>query len=172
MATVDTFASFRRRVDVFVDGLSDPELRKVMARLGDAAKADANKAAEADLGGDNKFSGWARAPLDTEYKHQGEGQIEVRPTSRARGPWRVAESGRNRLGASGGFQGPAINRRTGATMRTKTGKFRNSRARARRWNGITAPKHTWSDAEKLIEKATPDRVETEVARAKRKAFGY
>lgn len=164
----DTFASFGRRLDVLVNGLKDPELRGAMKRVGEASQKDADRAARADLGGDNRFSGWARAPLVTELKHPGAGQVEVRPTGRARGPWRVAESGRNR-GDARGFQGPGLNVRTG--RRSRGGVRQTGVRRGSRWNGMTAPKHTWSDAEALIERAAPKRVDDEVARAIRKAMG-
>jgi hypothetical protein len=90
----DTFASFAKRLDKFVDGLSGAELRKVMTDVGVAAKKDAASAASADLGGDPKFSGWAPT-LDTRFDHVGEGRVSFHPSKRAAGPWTVAQSGRN-----------------------------------------------------------------------------
>lgn len=90
----DTFASFQHRVDKFINGLSGAELKGVMTKVGVAAKADALKAASADLGGDPKFSGWAPT-LDTRFDHVGDGRISFHPSKRGAGPWKVAESGRH-----------------------------------------------------------------------------
>lgn len=90
----DTFASFGHRIDQFVNGLSGGELKAVMTKVGVAAKADAMKAASADLGGDPKFSGWAPT-LDTRFDHVGEGRVSFHPSKKGAGPWTVAESGRH-----------------------------------------------------------------------------
>lgn len=164
----DTFASFGRRLDVLVNGLRDPELKGVMKRVGEAAQKDAEKAARADLGGDLLFSGWKKNPFVTELKHPAEGQVQVRPRGRARGMVRVAEEGRNR-GNTGLFAGPGLNVRTGRNSRG--GVRQTGVRRSKRWNGMTAPKHTWSDAEALIEKASPKRIDDEVRKAIRKAMG-
>lgn len=164
----DSFASFGAKLDLLTNGLKNPALKGAMQRVGEAAQKDADEAARGDLGGDNKFSGWARAPLVTEIKHQSEGVIEVRPPGKARGPWRVAESGRNQ-GETGLALGPGLNVRTG--RRSRGGVRQTGVRRGSRWNGRTAPKHTWSDAEKIIERETPKRVDVEVAKAIRKAMG-
>lgn len=166
----DTFASFAKRLDVFANGLKDPELRRVMGKLGDeAVKKDVPKAAAADLGGDDRFSGWKGPRFEAEVKHQGPGSIVVQPKPRSRGMVRVAQSGRNQGNASG-FAGPGLNVRTG--RRSRGGIRQTGVRRSARWNGRTQPKHTWDDAEKIIDRETPKRVDEEVTRVKRKAFGY
>lgn len=91
----DTFASFVKRVDAMATGLKNPHLRTVMTGVGVEAKGDAFKAVAADLGGDDRFSGWSKAPLGTRFNHVGEGRIAFGPTKRGAGPWTVAERGRN-----------------------------------------------------------------------------
>jgi hypothetical protein len=91
----DTFASFAKRVDAFATGLKDPHLRQVMTKIGVEAKGDAVPVVAADLGGDDRFSGWAKAPLATRFQHAGPGRIAFGPTKRSAGPWTVAERGRD-----------------------------------------------------------------------------
>lgn len=170
MATNDTFATFGRRLDVFLNGLSGEDMKRVMTKVGRAAQRDASEAAAADLGGDAAFSGWKRVSLATEIKTKGNTRVWVIPTRRSAGAWTVAEQGRNR-GDAAGFAGPGLNHRTGVTSRTRAGNLRKVRAvRSRRWNGYTDPKYTATDAVKLINDRTPDRVEAEIAKAIRAAF--
>ncbi len=151
----DTFASFARKLDVLVNGLSGPQLRAAMKRVGEAAQKDATKAASADLGGDPKFSGWAPR-LDTRLVPKGDDSIVLQPTRTSAGPWTVAEFGRNSTA------GPR------ATVRlTKKGKV--SRARQKRWNGRTEGKGTSTEATTVIARETPKRLENEVQRAIKKA---
>lgn len=154
----DTFASFGRRVDVFINGITGGELKQVMTKIGVAAKGDATKAASADLGGDPKFSGWAPV-LETRFDHIGNGRISFHPTKRAAGPWTVAEHGRHTMA------GPPM---TGPRL-TKTGRV--SKARTKKWNGRTAGKGTATDALVTIEKETPKRFEDELKKALKKSFG-
>lgn len=151
----DTFASFSRKLDKMLKGLSGPELRHVMQKVGEAAQKDAEKAASADLGGDPKFSGWAPV-LDTKLTFRGNDRVIVSPGRRSAGPWTVAEFGRNSKA------GPR------PTVRlTKKGKV--SRARVKRWNGRTPAFNTASDATAVMERETPKRLEAEVKSVIRKA---
>lgn len=163
----DTFASFNVKLSKFQKSLTDDAL---MHDIGKMAKREANKAASADLGGDPKFSGW-KPELKTAYDIVRPGVLSFRPAGRAAaGPWTVAERGRNQGNASG-FSGPGINRRTGATSRTKSGGVRKTRAfGAKRWNGVTAGKGTASDAVAAIEAKVPKLVDQRVGRAIRKTF--
>ena len=153
----DSFESFARRVDGFVNGISDAQLKQIMTKLGVEAKKDAEGAASGDLGGDPKFSGWAPV-LETRFDHVGEGRISFHPTRRAAGPWTVAEHGRN------AGEGP---RMTGPRL-TKTGKM--SKAKGKRWNGRTQGKGTATKALATIESKTPERFEAELKKALRKSF--
>jgi len=145
-----------RRVDRFQKELTDDALGHA---LGVMAKAEAETAAKADLGGDAKFSGW-KPTLDTRYDIVGRGQVLLKPTRRSAGPWTVATDGRNQGDAGiGPMQGPTL---------TKTGRV--SRARRKRWNGQTKGKGTADDARAAIERKAPGVVDVQVGRAIRKAF--
>lgn len=152
----DTFASFGHRVDQFINGISDAQLKQVMTKLGTEAKKDALQAASADLGGDPKFSGWAPT-LETRFDHIGEGAISFHPTGKSAGPWTVAELGRH---TASGPPSPNL---------TKGGKAK--KGKGRKWNGRTAGKHTASKALVKIEAETPKRFEDELKKALSKAFG-
>ena len=168
----DTFASFGYRLDALVNGLSDPELRQVMDSVGKQAQADVERAARADLGGDLEFSGWPGNPVATERKHPGLGQVEIAPTPRARAVVRVAEQGRNAegLAALRVGRGGRLQRRSGSRLRKRDG-VRVDKWRGTRWNGRTAPKHTWSDAVRVINAESGRRIEREVQLRLRRIFG-
>ena len=112
----------------------------------------------ADLGGNDSFSGWtSRSPisLDTAVTFTSSGAAIVHPTKVTAGPWTVLESGRNK-GNAAGFSGPGVNRRTGATSRTKSGGIRKQRGRkSKRWNGYTSGKGTASRAVAEMDKKMP-----------------
>lgn len=166
----DTFASLAGKLDALANGLRDPGLRGAMTRVGEAAQKDADAAARADLGGDPAFSGWPRVTLSTELKHPAEGQVQLQPPGKARGPWRVAESGRNADGQAAlrTTRSGTLQRRSGTRVR-KTDGARVDKWRRTKWNGTTAGKGTWSDAEAVIERETPKRVDDEIKRAIRDA---
>jgi hypothetical protein len=163
----DTFASFNARVARFEKELGDDALGHAIGKM---AKDEARKAASADLGGDDRFSGWAKAPLVTRYDLVGPGEVSFHPSPKSAGPWTVAEQGRHQ-GNAGGFSGPGINTKTGTTARTKSGGVRKQRARgARKWNGRTKGKNTATDALQAIDKALPKLVEGRIGRAISKVF--
>ena len=152
----DTLASMSRRVERLQSELTDDALGHA---LGLMAKAEAEKAAKADLGGDAKFSGW-KPTLDTRYDIVARGKVLLKPTRRSAGPWTVATIGRNAGSAGiGPVQGPTL---------TKTGRV--SRARRKRWNGQTQGKGTADDARAAIERKAPGVVDVQVGKAISKAF--
>jgi hypothetical protein len=164
----DTFGTYAAKLDRFVKEMSDPAMAHAIGKM---AKESTQEAVAADLGGDQFFSGWA-PELKTAYDViKGKPAISFRPASRrAAGPFTVAEIGRNQGNASG-FSGPGLNRRTGVTSFTKSGRVRKQRAwAAKRWNGRTAGKGTATDAHKLIEKRLPKVVDKALSRAIRKSF--
>lgn len=145
------------------------EVAKITRQMGLAAQVIASHAASADLGGDPKFSGWA-PKLDTQLKTTAFGATVLTPTRSSAGPWTVAEFGRNQ-GNARGFSGPGINIRTGKTSRTKTGGLRTVRSRrASRWNGVTQPKHTATDAIVRMDAELPRIAEVGVRRVLQKHF--
>ena len=153
----ETFAEFEQRIRRFQRELEDDRLKAIVTKAGVKAKEIATAAASADLGGDPKFSGWAPT-LETRFDHVSPGVISFHPTRRAAGPWTVAEFGRNQA-AGPRLSGPRL---------TKTGKV--SKAKTKRWNGRTQPKHTASDALTKIDAETFKIVDTEVSKAISKFF--
>jgi len=152
----ETFASLNIKIQKLQRELTDDAL---MHTIGKMAKDEARKAASADLGGDPKFSGWSPI-LTTRYDIVGKGVLSFKPgSSRAAGPWTVAEYGRN------ASQGPRLR----SSSLTPTGR-RRSAGSFRRWNGVTAPKHTASEAIAKIEPQVPKLVDKHVGRAIRKTF--
>lgn len=149
----------------------DPQLRSMMERLGKLAEGDAQKAARADLGGDNKFSGWSKAPLATETKYLGNGQQYVGPTPQGAGPWTVAQAGRNAGGAGGlrTTRSGVLQRRAGTRVRKKDG-VRVDKWRRTKWNGTTAPKFTADDAKAITARETPKRLRKESLKVITTAF--
>jgi hypothetical protein len=116
--------------------------QKATRRMAEVMAGHARVEAGRDLGGDTRFSGWTPGPnladLRIRRARSGVGTL-LTPTRTSAGGWTVAQFGRNK-GDSGQFQGPALNRRTGARAFTKTGKVR--RFKAGRWNGYTQGKGT------------------------------
>lgn len=166
----DTFASYAKRLQRFEREMSDEGMSHAVGRM---AKDEAAKAARADLGGDEMFSGWPQAELVTRYDVLDEGSALLKPTRRSAGGWTVAEFGRNTgRSANSPILGPGVNRRTGLTSRTKTGRIRKVRAygAARRWNGVTRGKNTASDAHDAIERKLPRVVDQRLARTIRSVF--
>jgi hypothetical protein len=152
-----TFDDLSKKLRGLERAFTDPKLKQIATKMGVEAKKQATKAASADLGGDPKFSGWS-PKLDTRFDYIGDGKISFKPTKRAAGPWTVAEFGRNQAA------GP---RMTGPRL-TKTGKV--SKAKTKRYNGQTQPKHTASDALDLIERRMPGVVGPEVTKAIKQFF--
>jgi hypothetical protein len=150
----DTFASFAKRVDGFQKELGDDAMGHALGKM---AKAEATKAASADLGGDPKFSGW-KPVLDTRYDIIGPGRISFHPSRMSAGPWTVAEFGRNSA------SGPSL----ASSSLTPTGRV--SKRRKKRNNGRTKGKGTASDALAAIDKKAPGVVDEQVGKAIRRFF--
>jgi len=122
--------------------------------------------------GDDSMSGWKRgAPIPIKGASRLVGDSEVFVSAgKASGPMRVLQSGRNQ-GNAGGMAGPGVSA-DGTTRRNKNGTVRKATKRkARRWNGTTAGKGTWSKADALIAARTPARVHAEVRKALGKHLG-
>jgi len=126
--------------------------------IGKGAVKDAQEAVRADGVGDLVMSGW-KVQIEADYKVT-KGSVVITPAKVSRGPFRVMEQGRN-MGDTGLVQGPGVVRkgaRAGETLRTKKGALRKVRTTtAKRWNGYTRAKFTWSDALKLMTKNTTGR---------------
>lgn len=125
-------------------------LRRRMTKVAVQTKKDVDEAIKADLG-DQSMSGWRRKkPIQLKgvYDVVSDTQFRVRPN--VAGPVRVLEEGRNK----GRSQSKArYSRKTGKQLRSK------------RWNGRTQPKHTWTEAVKLMQDRVPGRVDKVVQEA-------
>lgn len=163
----DSLAAFGRELAGFEGDLTQDELKKITRTMALAAKGITINAANRDLGGDDRFSGWPDRSLgDLRIKPSASGDAHwMYPTRKSAGPWKVAQIGRNRSvskfgGATGNggvalFQGPGVDRATGATFRTKTGKISARRRRGKRWSGYTQGKGTATKAAAEIQAKVP-----------------
>lgn len=174
MPNWSSLAEYGRELRGLEVDLTGPEQRRITRTMGVEAQRIADRAASRDLGGDRAFSGWHRGRpmrLDTRLRPlSSSGATLLTPTRSSAGPWTVAEFGRNQGNASG-ISGPGINRRTGATSRTRSGAVRRTRARqSRRWNGVTAGKRTASDALTEMNRKLPPIADKAVLKITRKRF--
>ena len=159
-------AAFAKKIDRVAAELDGTAARKRLTRVAVDTKKDVDEAVRADLG-DQSMSGWRRKKplqINGRFDIKSDSSFEVNPVARGRGPMRVLEQGRNQGGA-GGFHGPGIVRKAtethqaGETVRTAKGRVRKVRAyKAKRWNGRTQGKGTWTDAVRLMQDRVPGRV--------------
>lgn len=172
MPTWDSLAAFSRELAGLEGDLTHDEVRRVTRLMAVDGEKIAARHAVSDLGADRAFSGWNRGnpiPLGTHLKAGSNGTTLILP--KFPGGWTVAEFGRNASGGAGGFQGPGVNLRTGLTSRTKSGSVRKARARkARRYNGVTQPKHTARAAVNEMERKLPPIADKAVLKVIRKRF--
>lgn len=157
----DTFASYGARLDKVNRSLAGPDAQKLLHAIGKAAKDDAGEAAAGDLG-DRSMSHWRRGnpiELAARYDLTSDTALDVSPTPRSRGPWRVMEDGRKSGSASDLVQ--VGKRRKDGTRRGKS-RGRNQ--------GATQGKGTWSDASALMADRTPGRVQDEHLKVLKSAF--
>lgn len=152
----DTFASFNRKLDDFRGELDGSKLQRKLEAIGKAAKEDAHGAVRGDIGDQSMSNWWRGRPIQVQarYDLKGDSTIEVTPTPRSRGPWRVLEDGRRPGGAYDLVQVGRV--RKNGTRRAKS-RGRNQ--------GATAAKTTWSDALAIMERETPKRVDKYVVEA-------
>ena len=162
MATFVGFDDLGRRLDAMARDLSAKGMESRLARVGRELAPLIDRAVAGDIG-DQSMSGWRRRkPIEVVGTSSvRDGLLSVEPVKAAKGPMRVLESGRNQGNASG-FAGPGVNRLTGETARTKSGAVRKVRARkAKRWNGYTTGKGTWSEAAEAIIAKAPGAINDE-----------
>lgn len=184
MPSWDSIPAFIADVDRTLRDLQQKEAKRITRQMAERAESIAVRTASGDLGGDPQFSGWIGGDrsldnLQIKPLRSSVGHI-LAPTRKSGGPWKVAEIGRNRsvsqfggaTGRGGGalFQGPGVNRQTGATSYTKTGKVRVRRGPRRRWNGYTSGKSTASQAVAAMERELPKIADVEVRRVISKRF--
>lgn len=147
-------------------------LDRVNKEIGAAAERIVRQVASNDLGGDPKFSGWApKLEVQTKPLRGKVPGVVIFPTRTGAGPLTVAERGRNQ-GETGDVLGPGVNRNTGMTARTKSGKVRKVRAfQAKRWNGTTKGKGTATSAVAEFNRQLVPIVEKGVVLLTRKHLG-
>jgi hypothetical protein len=137
---LDAYAGLTRRRAAALKG--EP-IRTVMDRCGMGAKDDAKLKVGQDLGSDLAFSNWRRGrpiKLGLRYDHGQPGEIDLYPTARSTGPWKVAERGR------------------------RAGTSRGRRGRPGRSYGATSGKGTWTSTVAEMRRQFPKRAEQEIGR--------
>lgn len=157
MATFNSFGDFAKELEALGKDLTTRERFTITDAMGRRARQLAEQAASADLGGDPKFSGWAPT-LETKTRRLPDGDNLLAPTRFSAGPWTVAQFGRNQAFGPA-FVGPRL---------TKTGRV--SKARKKRYNGQTDPKHTADDTKALMEREMKDIAERGLRKVIRKRF--
>jgi len=157
----DTLGTFAGKMDRLANDLTGKAMRAQLDAVGVGAKKDAAQALRSDLG-DEDMSNWPRRSgkamrLSVRYDHKSDTSIEVAPTPRARGAWRILEDGRQASSKGDAY--------------TK-GKVRKDGTRKqyarRRSSGAAAAKRTWSEAVEVMERNTPKRVNAAVVDLLRK----
>ena len=123
--------------------------KKRLKRVALATKKDVDEAVEGDLG-DQSMSGWRRKkPINIKGRYDIISDHEFRVKPNVPGPMVVLEQGRN---SGKGRPVPKFTKRGKQTRRSK-------------WNGRTAPKHTWADATALMQQRVGGRVDKEVQKS-------
>lgn len=163
---MNDLAALEKRLKLLEQEFSGAAGRKRLKAVAVQTKKDVDEAVRADLG-DQSMSGWRRKkPINIKGRFDivAEHEFVVKPN--VAGPMRVLEQGRNRGNVSN-FQGPGVNPLLGTTARTKkSGRVRKVQARrAKRWNGYTSPKHTWSESVDLMQKRVGKRVDEQVQKS-------
>jgi len=104
---------------------------KMLQAVGMEGKKIATKALQDDVGGDTSMSNWRRGKpsnLTPRFDVTSKTAVEISPTKRGAGPWRVLEEGR------------------------KAGMSRGSKKRAPRQVSASRGKGTWSSATEVMER--------------------
>lgn len=126
---------FAADLNRLASNLTGQQMRSVMTELGVAAKKDAEDAVRRDIG-DLSMSNWRRGrpiQIGARFDVTTATIVNVTPTPRSRGPFKVLEQGR------------------------QAGMSRGTRRRAARRVGRSRSQRTWTDAERIVEQRTPKR---------------
>ena len=165
------FAALERTLSGLSDDLTGTAAKARLERIAKAMPKDIEDAVRGDLG-DLSMSGWRRksgATMDVVGMAEvvSDTAILARPAPMSRGPMRVLEQGRN-VNASAG-EGKFAD---APTRLTKSGRVSKAKVRrAKRWNGYTSGKATWTDAEYLLVDRVPVHVHDELVAVLNKKFG-
>lgn len=154
-------AAFEQRLEALGKELDGTAKLARLKRVAADTKGDIDRVVRADIG-DLSMSGWRRTkPIAVKGAFKVEGATVVMVPS-APGPMRVLQQGRNQ-GNAGGMAGPGVFAKGGGTVRKKNGQVKATRARkAKRWNGRTTGKDTWTDATAIMVTEVPARYAREV----------
>lgn len=134
--------------------------RRMLDVLGKGAKQDVEAAVHGDLGDLSMSRWWPGHPGQIEGRYDVKGDtVEVTPTPRSRGRFRVLEDGRR----GGGSHDLVL---VGRVRRDGT---RRARSRGRS-SGATRGKGTWTDATNRIARETPKRAELEFVKSIKRVF--
>jgi len=114
---------------------------QIITDAGEILLPETWKAVRSTLG-DLSMSGWRTGPILSEATIEGSTLI-LAPLTRARGPMRVLESGRNADRAKG----------SGTRSAVRGGRISN---RNSRWNGRTPAKHTWTETRARLDHEAPE----------------
>lgn len=154
-----SFAEFERKIEAVQRDID----KIAWAEVGKALAPEIDKAVRGTLG-DQSMSGWKRgAPIDVTGSFRATSDGVYLSAGKTSGLMRVLERGRNQ-GNAGGMAGPGVSA-DGTTRRNKDGSVRKVRARrARRWNGTTDGKDTWSHANDAMVDRAPGLVAVQVHR--------
>lgn len=155
------------KFDGIIHGLSDTEVKKVLAGLGgDIKKTDMPEGFRQDLGSDKAMTNWPRRgdamELLTSYKQPTATTLTIAPMGKSYGPLSMLENGRTPRKA-GQF------RARGGRV-TKDGTQSTRLAQVSRTVGPMAPKKTWSDGVAVVDRRMPARLRSwlnDVARKSR-----
>lgn len=173
MPDFPSLGAFERELGRLEKSFDTAEKRRITRDQAQRAEKIADRFITRDLGSNRAFTGWRRGnpiPVGLQIKSVRESGHLLSPTKLSAGVLTTVDQGRNRGNASG-FAGPGVNRRTGATSRTKAGALRKVRARkSRRWNGTTEGKGTSGDAVKAMERELPLLADNAFRRVLRKHF--
>jgi len=171
VATFQSVAAFAKEVERLERDVKRHR-KDIGTKVADKALPEGYRAAAAKLGGDPKFSGW-RGWLQLQARGKDYGAVILPKNRLAAAQWTVAQDGRNAHGGpGGGFLGPAINARSGATNLRfrKSGGVIVRKRTAKRWNGVTQGKGVSDDAKKRFEKVAEPVAEKEFGLILRKHF--
>lgn len=146
---MNDLAALEKRLKLLEQEFSGAAGRKRLNAVAVQTKKDVDEAVRNDLG-DQSMSGWRRKkPIVLKGRYDVVSDHEFRVKPNVPGPMVVLEQGRNK-GKTGAVQ-----------TRTRTGRLR----KAKRWNGHTSPKHTWSESVDLMQKRVGKRVDEQVQKS-------
>ena len=158
---------FSAKIYKCANNLSDPAVkRRYMMQL----SADMDKIFMTNVYSDlhkDHFTNWSKATISPSTRTTSPEEFTFGPRPKSFGPTWVAEYGRNNGPngpAHGPMQGPKI------TSGGKSGIRKISRAKRKKWNGVTKPMHTWTKTVTSISEILPPKIRTECVKIAYEVF--